>query len=172
MRDVLRSDDAVPDDLRNAGNGSQRRFQLVGNIRRKLPAILFLRLFFRHIQGQDHRTHQIQRILLLAHRAGNDLIDSAVQFQVFLGMATLEGAVHHAAESLAPVHRQQIFGDAFRRHAEDAHSAPVIGQNLIVPVYHKQSLAHILRNHGKFLLLLADLFHLAANFPVLGSDTL
>ena len=41
-------------------------FQFVGNIRRELPPVLFLCLFLRHVQHQNHSPHHIFRKIGLA----------------------------------------------------------------------------------------------------------
>ena len=127
MGNILRLDNAVTNDLRNAGNGSQRRFQFVRNIRRELPPVLFLCLFLRHVQHQNHSSHHIFRKIRLADGVGDDLVHPAVQLQIFLCVATFQGTVHRVAKALAPVHCQQIFMFLSGIHAEDLHGTFIIG---------------------------------------------
>ena len=172
MGNILLPDNAVFHDLRNAGNGGQRRFQLVGDIGSKLPPVLFLLLTLCHIQYQNHCAQKILGVLRIRDSVGNDLIDTLAHLKPLLGVSALPCVFHRLPKFLAPIHSKHVFHGCRIGDAKNPHGTLVIGEQLIVAVNHQKSLAHVLGNHRELLLLLANLRHLCVDLLILHGDAL
>ena len=81
-----------------------------------------------------------------------------------------EHLIHRLAEVLAAVEYQSVDLLLRRLGAQLAQGTAVVGEHMALPVQQKEALGHILRQGGKFLLLLAQLAHLLLDGVVLMLD--
>ena len=168
MLHVLRLCDAVADELGKAGDGRQRRAQLVGDVRREFAAELLAVLARRHVQQHEHRA---RKAAVLHSRVGHELVDAAVERQGAQVVLARQSALHGLPEVLAAVHGQHgLLFDIF--DLQQAARARIAEQQVRPGVDDEQAFVHVLRDGGELRLAAAQLVHLRGDLPVLGGNFL
>ena len=167
MRDILRLHKAVFDDLRRAGNGGERRFQLVRHIGGEFAAHAFAGVLFRDVENDEHRAGDV---LLVADRVGYDLEIAAFSLKKLLVMLAGKRKLHGFAEALAAVERKHALPFAHGFRAKQPERARVVGKKIRAAVDHEEALAHVFGDRREFRLLALELLNLAVDHAVLVID--
>ena len=145
--------------LGKAGDGGQRRSQLVGNVGGEFAPQRLALLAFRHVHEQDDRADHAP--------AGHDGVGDDLPGDVFageqhLGVAAGERGLHDL-QNVGIAADEPEAADGFAGvQPEHLHRAVVAGENIGLSVKQKEALTHVFRDGGEFPLAKAQLVHLAA----------
>ena len=88
--DIRRLDQPVLDGLRCAGDGGQRRFQLVGDIGGEFPPQRLAGFLFRHIQQDQHCAADLA---VLPDGIGQQMVDPVAEGDGLFAVPALQGGI-------------------------------------------------------------------------------
>ena len=145
----------------------QGRFQLVGDVGGKLPAVALGKGLLRHVEGQQDRTRRPAAGL---NAADVQLVLPSAPLQTVLAVAAVQCAADGGADLGAALHRQEILIQAGAVRAEQLLGRRVDAQNRPLFVQKHQALLHAAGNLGKFVVFPPQLLQLAVNLPALAVD--
>ena len=158
---------SVLHDLSKSGNGSQRRFQFMGNIGGKFSSQLFPFYFFGHIHQKDHRT---LCLIFSCDRIGDHLNLTAIKTENFILMLSVKDLTNDIPELLRTVQKIYTFSRFNFFYLKELSHTGVDRKYHGIAVDHKKSLLHVLRDNRKFFLLSSGCLKLQTDLPALSAD--
>ena len=158
---------SVLHDLSKSGNGSQRRFQFMGNIGGKFSSQLFPFYFFGHIHQKDHRT---LCLIFSCDRIGDHLNLTAIQTKDLVLMLSFKDLPNDTSKLLRAVQKIYTFSCFDLLYLKKLSHTGVDRKYHGITVDHKKSLLHVLRDNRKFFLLSSGCLKLQTDLPALSAD--
>ena len=131
---------SVLHDLSKSGNGSQRRFQFMGNICGKFSSQLFPFYFFGHIHQKDHRT---LCLIFSCDRIGDHLNLTAIQTKDLVLMLSFKDLPNDTSKLLRAVQKIYTFSCFGLLYLKKLSHTGVDRKYHGITVDHKKSLLHV-----------------------------
>ena len=158
---------SVLHDLSKSGNGSQRRFQFMGNIGGKFSSQLFPFYFFGYVHQKNHRTFCL---VFSYDRVGDHLDITAIQPKDLVLMISFKNLLHNAPEFLGTIQKIYAFPGSDLVYFKKLPDTGVSGKYHGITVDHKKTFLHVLRNNRELFLLPSGCLKLQTDLTVLAVD--
>ena len=167
-RHILRLHQTVLHQLRAAHDGLQRRFQLMGHIGGKFPAIPLGQRLLCHVERQDHRAGNGALGFDAAHI---HLVLPALALRVDLAVALFHGGLQRMAHIAAPFDGQEVLSHTGAACAEQGTGRRVDAEDHALFVQQHQPFPHIAGDLVKFIPLALQFLHMRVDLTALLVDT-